>query len=79
MAKVRLSETTYQRLVNGLGLIVPILHTDELGFHYVEIADSIVEPIQQQFGDDIDWGINQTINANQQAGLWPKPKTSKLD
>lgn len=77
--RVRLSETTYRRLVNGLGLSIPILHSDELGFLYIELEDSIVEAVREAFGDDIDWGLNQTINLNQKTGDWPPSKTSKLD
>jgi hypothetical protein len=77
--QVRLSETTYQRLVNGLGLTIPILFEDEHGFKYVDLADEIVEPVREAWGDDIDWGINQTINHNQKLGSWPPAKTSKQD
>lgn len=76
---IRLSETTYKRLVDGLGLDLPVLSEDEHGFKYVDIAEDIVEQVRGVFGDDIDWGINQTINENQRTGVWPKPKTSKLE
>jgi hypothetical protein len=75
---VRLSETTYQRLISGLGLTVPVISEDDHGFKYVEVDDEIIEAVREAFGDDIDWSINQTINENQRTGKWPKGKTSKI-
>jgi len=76
---VRISETTYQRLTEGLGTALPVLYIDEHGWKYVEIEEEIVAAVKQYGGDDIDWAINQTINHNQRVGQWPAAKTSKRD
>ena len=76
---VKLSETTYQRLVQGLGQSLPVSFVDELGFKYVDLEDNLVDSVREAFGDDIDWSINQTINHNQRRGEWPPSKTSKSD
>lgn len=68
---VRLSETTYKR-IEAAGIVLPILHSDEHGHHYVDIPDAVIKNVRKNFGDDIDWGINQTINHNQREGWWPK-------
>lgn len=67
-----LSEFTYQRLVEGLGEKLPILHTDERGFNRVDIPDDIVNNAISNFGSNIEHAINETINHNQKEGLWPK-------
>lgn len=80
--QVRLSETTYKRLVVGLGEPVSILSTDEHGFHYIDMDEEIIKHIRKSFPErkgDLDWAINQVINNNQARGLWPAAKTSKLD
>lgn len=69
---VWLSEFTYQRLIDGLGQKIPVIHTDEHGFVRVDLSTEIVKNATQNFGVDIDHAINEMINDNQRRGLWPK-------
>lgn len=70
--KVRLSEFTYKRLVEGLGQELVVYSIDEHGFYSVEVPTRIVNNATKNFGSDLDHAINEIVNENQRRGLWPK-------
>lgn len=70
--KVWLSRFTYQRLIEGLGEEMPILHTNEHGFVRVDLPVSVIDNAQKNFGLPLDKAINELINENQRRGLWPQ-------
>lgn len=72
--KVRLSEFTYKRLVEGLGEELKFYSIDEHGFYQVELPPRVVREARK-FGGEIDTALNEWINFEQRRDpRWKRPQ-----